>query len=97
MSTTTAFLIVQAVRKSHGRSDLDTGLRPIDSIRVVASRQNRPSRLERDQIAVKIQLEIPDSAFGPVTPSAVVRIPESYVSRADVEVEGLDATEEGAS
>ncbi|UYG15788.1 hypothetical protein BRM3_09030 [Brachybacterium huguangmaarense] len=93
MSTTATYLIVEA-KRDYGARDPETGLRPVSSVRVVGSRAGRPAKLERDQIAVKIQLAIPASSFNPVTPTAVVTVPESLALRGPIEVDADDANEE---
>lgn len=91
MATATTYLIVEASRR-YGPRDAETGLRPITSARVVGSRANRPAQLELDQVAIKVTVEVPDAAFAPITPAALVVVPEDLIQRAVV-VEAHDATE----
>lgn len=92
--TATTHLILEARRSPYGRNNPETGLKPILAVRVVGSRAGRPERLTRDQIAVKVTVEIPESAFEPLRPTALVVVPESLIHRAPIEVEAADATEE---
>lgn len=87
------YLIVEATRSNYPPADPETGLRQVGSVKVVGSRQSRPSRLERDQIAVKVTLDVPASAFNPITPTAVVTIPEDLTLRLPIEVEATDAND----
>lgn len=90
---TTTYLIVEA-KRAYGLTNPETGLKPVNEVRVVGSRTNRPAKLERDQIAVKVTIAVPDSAFNPVTPTAVVTIPGDMALRGPIEVEADDANEE---
>lgn len=89
--TTSVYLIVSAKRSSFGR-DPETGLYPIRSVRVVGLRQSRPKYLERDEVVVKIAVEIPGTIFNPFTPEATVVVTDdSQVARwTEVKVEGMD-------
>lgn len=91
----TAYLICQAKRSRYGLADPETGLRVLDSLNIVASRKTRPSVLERDQVAVKITIEIPDVAFEPVTPTAVIEVPADLAQRGPIGVVVEDASEGG--
>ena len=55
----------------------------------VAVRQSKPSVLKRNQIAVRLTLEIPDEAFAPLEPVAVISIPLERTRPPAVEVTGL--------
>lgn len=94
--TATTHLVLEARRQTWGPNDPDTGLKPVESVRVVAARSRRPEKLARDQIAVKVTVQIPASAFDPLRPTALVVVPESLIHRAPIEVEAADATEESA-
>lgn len=90
----TAYLIVKAERSRWSDVSADTGLRRVDSIKVVGSRQSRPQKLERDEIAVKVTIEVPDVVFSPITPSALVVVPSDMAMRGPIGVEAEDASEE---
>ncbi len=88
--TATAYLIVQATRRQWGAKDPETGLLPIESARIAAVRAGRPSRLERDQVLVKVAVQLPTSVFDPIMPSALIVVPEDLVlDRHVVEVEAV--------
>lgn len=53
----------------------------VNSIKVTKVTQGKPERLERNTIAVKLTLEIPDDAFFPFTPQATITVPQSQVSK----------------
>ena len=91
----TAYLIVKAERSRWGRADPETGLASVDSVKVTGSRQTRPTKLERDEIAVKVTVEIPDAAFEPLTPSALIVVPTDLAMRGPIGVEAEDASEGG--
>lgn len=91
MAKATAYLIIEATR-GYGLRDPETGLRPVTSARVVASRANRPAKLERDQVAVKVTVDVPDQAFAPIMPAALVVVPDDLIQRS-VEVEAHNAGE----
>lgn len=95
MSTrATAYLIVQARRAQWGKPNPETGLRGIEDTRIAGARANRPAKLERDQIAVKITVDVPDAAFEPLTPSAVVTVPTELTQRGPIDVDAVDANDE---
>ena len=91
MSTATVYLVVEATRAKWRDANRETGLCPVDSLRVVAMRTNRPATLKADQIAVKVRLEVPDSAFNPLTPIAVIVVPEEMALRGPITADVQDA------
>lgn len=93
----TAYLTIQAVRYRYGRPDPETGMLKITGAKVVKSTQSRPERLERDQIAVKVTVEIPEAAFDPISPAAVIVVPTDLALRGPIDVEALDANPEEGS
>ena len=82
-----AFLVLKATRCRYGVPDPDTGLRPVDTLRVVAMRQSRPRTLDPDEIAVKISVEVPDAVFDPISPVALVVVPSDLAMRGPIEAE----------
>lgn len=91
----TAYLVVEGTRRRYGAVNRETGLRPIDNARVAALRIGRPSRLERDQVAVKVTVRLPAAAFDPLQPTALITVPEDLIQRGPIEVDAGDATEGG--
>jgi hypothetical protein len=59
----------------------------VDSIKVAAMTQSRPSPPRRGCIAVKVTLRIPDGAFLPFSPEAVITVPENMVVRGPIEAD----------
>lgn len=90
---TSVYLIVKASRARYGQLHPETGLKRVESVRVVGMRQNRPARLERDEIAVKLTIDTPSEAFNPIMPIAEVVIPKELVRQPRIEIEASDANE----
>lgn len=90
---TSTYLIVEARRNKYGPVNPDTGLKSVASVHVVAQRTNRPAKLTVDQIAVKITIQVPDSAFNPVLPIATIMVPEDMTVRGPINAEVADANE----
>jgi len=84
------YLVMEGRRAKYAQRDEVTGLRPVTSAAVVASRQTYPGRLNADQVVVRVRLALPANIFDPLVPSAVVNVPEDMVRRGDIVV---DATE----
>lgn len=91
---TSTYLVVEARRTKYGPVNPDTGLRSVQSVHVVAQRANRPAKLSVDQIAVKVTIEVPDSAFNPVLPIATIVVPEDMALRGPIEADVEDANED---
>ena len=87
----TAYLIVKAERSRYMSADPETGLRPVGEMKITGCRRGRPSRLERDEIAVKVTVEIPDVAFQPFAPAALVVVPADLALPGPIGVEASDA------
>ncbi|SII37082.1 hypothetical protein [Mycobacteroides abscessus] len=81
--TATGYLVLEAAR-SGWRKGYD-GLGMIDHIKVAAYRANRPSKLERDQIAVKVAITIDDAEFSPITATLALTLDPSRVIHPVVE------------
>lgn len=52
----------------------------------------KPS-LSNGAIAVKLTLEIPDEAFMPFEPAAIIHVPAELVTKDEISVEAVDANE----
>ena len=89
----TVYLILQASRTQWGVANAETGLKAINGLKVVAVRQGRPTTIRRDQIVVKLAIEVPESVFNPIQPAATVVVPEGLVLRGPIEVEAEDVAE----
>ncbi|MGM7422993.1 hypothetical protein [Cellulosimicrobium sp. CpK407] len=90
----TAYLVIRAERNAWRPPDPETGLRPVRGARVVALRQGRPAKLERDEVAVKVTVRLPTEAFEPLTPTAIVTVPTDLALRGPIEVNARDMNDE---
>lgn len=64
----------------------------LHSIKAKRITQSRPDSPLSSTITVKLTVEVPDSAFQPLRPEAVIVIPESFVQENPVEVVAEDAS-----
>lgn len=88
----TGYLVLQANRSRYGTLNA-AGLRGVNGAKIVAFRSNRPAKLERDQIAVRVTVRVPDVVFDPISPDALIVVSEDLVKRGPIEVEAIDANE----
>jgi hypothetical protein len=58
-------------------------------LKIVKATQRRPTVVEASCVVVKVKLRIPDGAFVPLEPEAVVTVPEELVQQ-PIEVEAVD-------
>ena len=58
-------------------------------LRPSSVRMGKPATLKRDEIAVRLTVEIPDEAFQPLEPTAVITIPLERTRPPVVEVTGI--------
>lgn len=83
----TGYLIVE------GRRSRYSGATLYDQGRVAALRTKKPAQLLTDQVAVKVTVRVPKAAFEPLTPEAVIEVPEELVQhRVEVVAEPQDPT-----
>lgn len=61
----------------------------VPTLRPVGTRLEKPGSLKRDEIAVKLTIEIPDEAFTPLEPAAIIVIPLERTRPPMVEVTGV--------
>lgn len=94
MPKTKFYLIVEATRTRYGVQDPETGLKPVGTVRVAGVRVSRPAKLDRDQVAIKMTVDVPDGVFNPVVLAAAVVIPEGLVLKGPISVEAFDANSE---
>lgn len=88
-----AYLVVEGTRSRYRPVDPENGLRRVDGARIFAMRVGRPTRLERDQVAVKVTVRLPAAAFDPLQPTALITVPEDLIQRGPIEVDAADATD----
>lgn len=82
----TGYLVLKGDRR-YEPIDPKTGLRPVGSAKITGARQSRPGRLERDEVLIKVTVQIPASVFDPIMPQALVIVPEDLVlARHEIEV-----------
>ncbi|MFI5426094.1 hypothetical protein [Aeromicrobium sp. UC242_57] len=79
-------------KRGYGTRNPDTGLRPVSEIRLAKTTQSYPGTRDTDTVIVKLTVEVPDTAFDPLLPNAVVTIPEGMTVH-PIAVEADDANE----
>jgi hypothetical protein len=90
----TGYLVVKGARSHYGPSDPETGLKSIDSAKITMARQGRSPRLGADEILIKVAIQLPKSVFDPITPSALIVVPEELIlDRHTIEVEATEEAE----
>ncbi|QIG58281.1 hypothetical protein SEA_SKOG_129 [Gordonia phage Skog] len=68
----------------------------VTGARVVAARANKPSKLGRDQIAIKVTFEVPAELFEPISPEAVIKIPPGHALSGPIEtILGVEGKPDG--
>lgn len=81
----------------YGRRYVDpvTGsVETVRAIKAVAITQNRPTKPRPGAVITKLTVEVPDGAFLPLRPEAIIVIPEGMTELAPIEVEAIDPTED---
>lgn len=84
----TGYLILEAQR---GWMTGEDGLKRVDGAKIAGYRQNRPAKLARDQIAVKVAITVDDAEFSPITAELALALDPSRVIKPLVE--DLEPTE----
>lgn len=92
MSEPTAeFYLVLEGKRSTYKPKQANGLYPVESIRAVAIKANQPKTLGKDQIYMKIRVQVPGVAFDPIAPSALIVVPEDLIGKnIEVTLDALD-------
>lgn len=65
----------------------------VRSIKAAALTQARPRKQQSGTVLVKLTVRVPDAAFLPLRPEAVVVVPEDMTAIGPIEVEADDANE----
>lgn len=80
--TATTYLVLEAHRLTYyyGKTTVD-GLKPVESMKVVAVRQGRPTKLARDQIAVRVTVAVDEAVFSPITADLALHIDPANLIR----------------
>lgn len=62
----------------------------VREIRAVALTQKRPAKQRAGTVLVKLTVRVPDAAFLPLRPEAIIIVPETMTSLAPIQVEAED-------
>lgn len=88
---TAEFYLVLEGKRSAYKPKQANGLHPVETARAVSLKANQPKTLGKDQIYMKIRVQVPASAFDPIAPSALIVVPEDLIGKTtEVVVEALD-------
>lgn len=71
-----ATFYVQIERKKRPQYRTGKGYVSASAVKIT---QDPPTSLAKDTVSVKLTVQLPDAAFDPITPSAVVTVPDSLV------------------
>jgi hypothetical protein len=86
------------IEPSFGRYTDDAGRRKVYSLRAVNITQKSPSHPRGGAVLIKLTLRIPDAAFQPLRPEAVIVVPEDMIQiNPVIDVEVTDAHQEDHS
>lgn len=69
-----------------------SGDRQVRGIKAVGITQKRPDRPRSGVIVAKLTVRVPDAAFLPLRPEAIVVVPADMVATSPIEVEAGDPT-----
>lgn len=87
--TATCYAVLRATRSRYGyQADPDTGLRPVESVKVERVTQTYPRTVDAGCVVVKLAINVPAAAFAPLLPNAIITVPESMIDH-PVEVEAI--------
>lgn len=74
--TATGYLILEA---SRGYRTGDDGLKVVNGLRIAGYRANRPAKLARDQITVKVGVTVDAAEFSPITAEIAITLDPSQI------------------
>lgn len=71
----------------------------VQSIKATAITQSRPKKPRSGAVITKLTVEVPDGAFLPLRPEAIIVIPEGMTEQSPIVVEAVDPSDgcEGSS
>lgn len=95
MSDTKDATFYVQVEPEWGNWVTSAGDRRLIGAKVARTTQKKPDRPKAGTVLVKLTLRIPDAAFLPLRPEAVVVIPEDMTVATPVEVEAIDPEADG--
>ena len=84
MKDVTFYVQVEPVWANYTSHD---GERPLAGLRVANTTARRPSKQKGGTALVKLTIRLPEAAFLPLRPEAVIVVPEDMVVTAPIEVE----------
>lgn len=90
MSKSTVFLQCEAQYDRRWSAKDGEYKEVVKAHKVVGFTQKRPGKPRSGTVLVKLTIDIPDGAFMPLEPEAVVTIPDSLTVLAPIEVEAED-------
>lgn len=74
----TGYIVVEAKRANYGYVGRPREVREAKLVKVLRS---KPAELVGDQVAVKVTIRLPKSAFEALSPEAVIEVPEDLVQK----------------
>jgi hypothetical protein len=80
----TAYLTLEGTRSRYGAKSVRTA-------KVVRVTQGRPAQLTVDQVAMRVTVRLPAAAFDPISPEALVVVPDELIQR-PVEIEATEGS-----
>lgn len=89
-----ATFYVQLEPEWSGRRDPSTGERKLRGVKATRITQGRPERPMPGTVVIKLTTRIPDAAFLPLRPEAVIEIPTDLTVANPVEVTATDPQED---
>lgn len=78
-----AYLVVEPVPRRYGQDEYGNDI--VDSVKIVAVKQKRPTNLVRSQSVVRITVQVDPKAFLPLSSNVTVILPE--VDDGDLSIE----------
>lgn len=93
--TASAYLVVKGTRMTfYGAKNPETGLYPVREAKITQARQGRPPKVGPDEVLVKVTVQLPKSVFDPITPSALIVVPEEMIlDRHEIQVAATEEVE----
>lgn len=95
MSSHDATFYVQVEPEFYTWAGTGDVLPKLSNIKAVRLSRERPRAQKPGTVLVKLTLRVPDAAFYPLRPEAIVVVPESMTSAVPLTVEVTDARESG--
>lgn len=74
--------------------DMNTGERAILGAKAVGITQSRPRKPRPGSVVIKLTVDLPEAAFLPLRPEAIITIPAEFTDSTPILVEALDPTDD---